>query len=112
MLRLSCGMRSLPSMGWRVPMVSPTMLNGNHCQPTRLKIVLPANPLRQTVTADGPIDLKNMFAAGDRTIESLDAILDDFVSSGFHDFDGARTENDDVKHRIAGTSNGFPNDAH
>jgi hypothetical protein len=43
----------------------------NHCQPTRLKIVLAANPLRDTVTAEGPSDLEDMFEAGNRVIESV-----------------------------------------
>ncbi|HEY4404556.1 MAG TPA: hypothetical protein VGN55_07865 [Xanthobacteraceae bacterium] len=42
----------------------------NHCQPTRIRIVLPENPLRYTVTANGPIDLGSMFEAGDSLIES------------------------------------------
>jgi hypothetical protein len=36
----------------------------NHCQPTWVKIILPDNPLRETVTADGPIRLENMFEVG------------------------------------------------
>jgi hypothetical protein len=36
----------------------------NHCQPTWVKIILPDNPLRETVTADGPISLKDMFEVG------------------------------------------------
>src|SRR5262249_55856638 len=33
----------------------------NHCQPTWVKIILSDNPLRETVTADGPINLEDMF---------------------------------------------------
>ena len=36
----------------------------NHCQPTWVKIILAENPLRETVTADGPISLEGMFDAG------------------------------------------------
>ena len=36
----------------------------NHCQPTRVKIIVSDNPLRETVTADGPIDLESMFEVG------------------------------------------------
>jgi hypothetical protein len=36
----------------------------NHCQPTWVKIILPDNPLRETVTADGPISLDDMFEVG------------------------------------------------
>lgn len=46
----------------------------NHCQPTNLKIITPANPLRKTITAKGPIDLERMW----NTAKTL--ILD--VSSG------------------------------
>jgi hypothetical protein len=40
----------------------------NHCQPTGLKIVLPGNPLRETINGDGPLTLERMFAAGDVVI--------------------------------------------
>jgi len=36
----------------------------NHCQPTGLMMVTPNNPLRETVTADGPRSLEDMFEAG------------------------------------------------
>ena len=36
----------------------------NHCQPTWVKIILPDNPLRETVTADGPVSLEGMFEVG------------------------------------------------
>ena len=36
----------------------------NHCQPTRVKIILAENPLRETVTAQGPISLEDMFVGG------------------------------------------------
>ena len=36
----------------------------NHCQPTQVKIIVSENPLRETVTADGPIDLEGMFEVG------------------------------------------------
>src|SRR5262249_52525163 len=37
------------------------LLEWNHCQPTWVKIILSDNPLRETVTADGPINLEDMF---------------------------------------------------
>jgi hypothetical protein len=40
----------------------------NHCQSTRLMIVKPDNPLRATITGQGPIDLAQMFAVGARLI--------------------------------------------
>lgn len=43
----------------------------NHCQPTSIKIIVRANPLRATVTAAGPSDLEDMFEAGNRVIESM-----------------------------------------
>jgi hypothetical protein len=36
----------------------------NHCQPTRIKIILAENPLRETVSAQGPISLEDMFVSG------------------------------------------------
>jgi hypothetical protein len=36
----------------------------NHCQPTWVKIILSDNPLRETVTADGPSSLEDMFEVG------------------------------------------------
>jgi hypothetical protein len=72
-------------------------LEWNHCQPTRIKIILPENPLRQTVTADGPVDLQAMFAAGNEAIESQDGILNGFVTSGSPDVNGAPAEIGDNK---------------
>ena len=40
----------------------------NHCQPTSLKIILADNPLRDTVTAEGPLSLESMFEAGNTLI--------------------------------------------
>src|ERR1700745_192988 len=40
------------------------LLEWNHCQPTWVKIILADNPLRETVTADGPISLEGMFEVG------------------------------------------------
>jgi hypothetical protein len=48
----------------------------NHCQPMRLRIVLPDSPLRDTVTASGPIDLGSMFEAGNALIESPESVAD------------------------------------
>jgi hypothetical protein len=42
----------------------------NHCQPTALKIVGVHNPLRGTITADGPLSLEEMFEVGDSIIEN------------------------------------------
>jgi hypothetical protein len=53
----------------------------NHCQPTRMKIILAQNPLRETVTADGPINLESMFEAGNSYIESPEEVADS-ISSG------------------------------
>jgi hypothetical protein len=40
------------------------LMEWNHCQPTWLKIILADNPLRETVTVDGPISLEDMFEVG------------------------------------------------
>jgi hypothetical protein len=48
----------------------------NHCQPTRMRLVLPESPLRDTVTARGPIDLDSMFEAGNSFIESPESVAD------------------------------------
>jgi hypothetical protein len=42
----------------------------------RLRIVLPDSPLRDTVTASGPIDLGSMFEAGNALIESPESVAD------------------------------------
>jgi hypothetical protein len=42
----------------------------NHCQPTSLKVVLENNPLRETITAAGPVSLEVMFEAGNSLVES------------------------------------------
>jgi hypothetical protein len=43
----------------------------NHCQPTSVKMILAANPLRETVSAAGPSDLESMFEAGNPLIASM-----------------------------------------
>src|SRR5262245_27108269 len=40
------------------------LVEWNHCQPTWVKLILADNPLRETVTADGPISLQDMFEVG------------------------------------------------
>jgi hypothetical protein len=40
----------------------------NHCQPTRVKMVVRGNPLRRTITARGPIDLEVMWRVAGRVI--------------------------------------------
>jgi hypothetical protein len=48
----------------------------NHCQPTSVKIILAANPLRETVRAEGPFDLESMFEAGNTIIEDMASAAD------------------------------------
>jgi hypothetical protein len=48
----------------------------NHCQPTSLKIILADNPLRDTVTAEGPLSLESMFEAGNILIANPPSIND------------------------------------
>jgi hypothetical protein len=43
----------------------------NHCQPTDVKVILAEDPLRATVTADGPIKLEGMFEVGTAIINSV-----------------------------------------
>jgi hypothetical protein len=43
----------------------------NHCQPTALKKILPESPLRETISADGPVSLHAMFEAGELFVENL-----------------------------------------
>ena len=50
----------------------------NHCQPTTVKIIMAENPLRETVSAAGPFDLENMFAAGNPMIEDMASAADSF----------------------------------
>jgi hypothetical protein len=40
----------------------------NHCQPTRVKLILAEDPLRETVKAEGPISLEEMFEIGNSLI--------------------------------------------
>jgi hypothetical protein len=48
----------------------------NHCQPTRLRIVRTENPLRETITAQGPLSLETMFELGNSVIDSPEAAAD------------------------------------
>src|SRR5262245_38572353 len=48
----------------------------NHCQPTSLKIILADNPLRDTVTAEGPLNLESMFEAGNTLIANPPSTAD------------------------------------
>ncbi len=62
----------------------------NHCQPTSIRIITSENPLRETVTADGPIDLQTMFEAGALYIENGTGSgsasgMGDLARSPYHD---------------------------
>jgi hypothetical protein len=48
----------------------------NHCQPTSVKIILAQNPLRETVTSAGPVDVESMFEAGNPLIEDVASAAD------------------------------------
>jgi hypothetical protein len=67
----------------------------NHCQPTRIKIITSENPLRETVTANGPIDLQTMFEAGASYIENGTG---DVLLSGMVDL-AKSPYNDKIKER-------------
>jgi hypothetical protein len=62
--------------GVACPYGAQNRVEWNHCQPTRVRIVLRENPLRETVTASGPIDLGSMFEAGDSLIESAQHVAE------------------------------------
>jgi hypothetical protein len=42
----------------------------NHCQATPIRMVCPDNPLRNTINAEGPIDLAEMFKVGNAVIDN------------------------------------------
>jgi len=46
----------------------------NHCQPTRVRIIRPEDPLRKTISADGPPNPGHMFEAGNALIESVASV--------------------------------------
>jgi len=46
----------------------------NHCQATPIKMVCPDNPLRETITAEGPIELAEMFKVGNAVIDDPPAV--------------------------------------
>jgi hypothetical protein len=48
----------------------------NHCQPTSVKMILAQNPLRETVTAAGPVDVASMFEAGNPLIQDVASAAD------------------------------------
>ena len=48
----------------------------NHCQPTSVKIILAQNPLRETVTSAGPLDVESMFEAGNPLIADVASAAD------------------------------------
>jgi hypothetical protein len=50
----------------------------NHCQPTSVRMILAENPLRDTVSAAGPFDLKTMFEVGNPMIENMASAADYF----------------------------------
>jgi hypothetical protein len=58
------------------PYGSSNRAEWNHCQPTRLKMISVENPLRETVSAEGPRDLGTMFEAGKAVIESQASAID------------------------------------
>src|SRR5215468_2997314 len=43
----------------------------NHCQPTSSRMIRPDNPLRDTVSSTGPLDLESMFDVGNVMIENM-----------------------------------------
>jgi hypothetical protein len=47
----------------------------NHCQAIQTKMVLPDNPLRKTITGEGPLQLDEMFQVGNSLIDNLPAAI-------------------------------------
>jgi len=47
----------------------------NHCQAVQTRMVLPDNPLRKTITGEGPLTLEEMFKVGNSVIASLSAAI-------------------------------------
>jgi SPOR domain len=58
----------------------------NHCQPTQVKIVPTENPLRETVTADGPISLEGMFEVGHSLIAAPGSVSEPTADPPAHFF--------------------------
>jgi hypothetical protein len=63
----------------------------NHCQPTWVKIILAENPLRETVTADGPISLEGMFEAGHSLIAASGTVDGSTADPPAHFFERPQT---------------------
>jgi len=47
----------------------------NHCQAVQTRMVLPDNPLRKTITGEGPLQLEEMFKVGNSVIPNLLAAI-------------------------------------
>jgi hypothetical protein len=63
----------------------------NHCQPTALKKILAESPLRETISADGPLSLQAMFEVGDLLVERLTTENDQQAQSGILHPEASRT---------------------
>jgi hypothetical protein len=48
----------------------------NHCQPTSLKMIVAKNPLRETITAQGPLSLETMFEVGNSMIHNPESVAE------------------------------------
>jgi len=53
----------------------------NHCQPTQLQAVTPANPLRETITGAGPVDIEQMFEVGNRLLANIETAIASVVEN-------------------------------
>jgi hypothetical protein len=47
----------------------------NHCQAIQTRMILPNNPLRKTITGEGPLQLEEMFEVGNSVILNLSAAI-------------------------------------
>jgi hypothetical protein len=74
----------------------------NHCQATPIKSVVAEHPLRKTITAQGPIELAEMFKVGSAVIDNLPAATDGAVAANRPN--EAETIRPHVVHALASTS--------
>jgi hypothetical protein len=67
----------------------------NHCQAIRTRMVLPDNPLRRTITGEGPLELEEMFKVGNSVILNLSAAIGMAVAAN-------KPEDSAIRYNVAG----------
>jgi hypothetical protein len=76
----------------------------NHCQPTSIKIVRRDNPLRNTVSSTGPLELDVMFEVGDRLIDDMASAAESLsraASTPVHVLEAAARPENSAPHVVA-----------